>query len=639
MVSPIPGNTILEKHLPIWLLDWIELIFSIKKRNTTIELELYSGIIQFISCLYVLPVIPYQMKTIGYNETYTSIATSAICCIGCILSAFLTNMPLIIAPPTSISIYFIISMQQSNLSLKNGNIILIITGCVLTLLGFISSIINIITKIIPNNLQISITIGIGLLTAFAGVLEINLIVKGQYTILEMGPITIEIIIALSNLILITILLHYSTRSAFCIGLIYGTLMYWTLTNSFPDELVGIPKTINSLGEIDSSNIYEIVIITCNLLLLFILTLNSLTKTLCDLAHLTTKSGSIPRGNLLYIVCGLSTILSGYFSGPPVLISPETAAGIKAGAKTGLSTLICGIFFGFATFFGPLFASVPSAGTAPLLIMIGVIMFSNTKKINWNQFKISIPCFCVLFFIPFSYNILQGIVIGYIIYFIIFLFTSDYFMNVLIVKDRFVSKINDKLYTYLSILFFYIYKVLSVIFHFFSLIFSFIFSIFKKIFFRSYHEHSRLTENDIEDQMYHLKILNRLHENGDNNIAGDRNDTVNTTTNLMNASLSSSDSIEEITPPLSTTSSPSINKGQFSATLPSLLISSNSFHSTFTPNYSPSFSVSSSNTPNPLGNSNDSIESEGRVRETFKKLGKFLDKQEMADICTTKIDQL
>ena len=76
--------------------------------------------------------------------------------------------------------------------------------------------------------------------------------------------------------------------------------------------------------------------------------------------------------------GLTTVLSGYFSGPPILISPESAAGIKAGAKTGISTLVCGILFGIATFFYPIFAAVPAAGTAPLLIMVGVMLFANVK---------------------------------------------------------------------------------------------------------------------------------------------------------------------------------------------------------------------------------------------------------------------
>jgi AGZA family xanthine/uracil permease-like MFS transporter len=81
----------------------------------------------------------------------------------------------------------------------------------------------------------------------------------------------------------------------------------------------------------------------------------------DLAKLTKPNGDIPRGRWLFVVCGVTTILSGYLSGPPILISPESAAGIKAGAKTGISTVVCGLLFLISVFFAPIFAEIPAAG--------------------------------------------------------------------------------------------------------------------------------------------------------------------------------------------------------------------------------------------------------------------------------------
>lgn len=138
------------------------------------------------------------------------------------------------------------------------------------------------------------------------------------------------------------------------------------------------------------------------------------------------------------------MLSAYMSGPPILISPETAAGIKAGARTGLSTLVCGILFGVAAFFSPLFAAVPPAGTAPLLIMVGVMMFGNAKRIDWADYKVAVPAYCVLFFIPFTYSILRGVAIGYIIYIMIGLFTGDMIQNIIdFVKDYTTPKAKAK----------------------------------------------------------------------------------------------------------------------------------------------------------------------------------------------------
>ena len=150
--------------------------------------------------------------------------------------------------------------------------------------------------------------------------------------------------------------------------------------------------------------------------------------LSDLAHLTHENGAIPRGRWLFIVTGVASIVSGCLSGPPILISPESAAGIKAGAKTGLSTLVCGLLFGISAFFSPLFAEVPAAGTAPLLIMVGVLLFQNAKRIDWGYIGKAVPSYCCLFFIPFTYSILRGVAFGYVTYIVIGMFTGDFWVE-------------------------------------------------------------------------------------------------------------------------------------------------------------------------------------------------------------------
>ena len=288
------------------------------------------------------------------------------------------------------------------------------------LCSFTLPVLSLSAQLIPDCIQASTSVGIGLITALAGCTEINLVVKGKYTILDMGEITSEVIISIAALILVTAALHYHVKGAFCFGLFFGTFVWWIVSGEWPKGLVASPEAEKTVGSHETS----IILLIFNLLFLYFLTLNGLARSLSDLAGLTKKSGAIPRGNFLLIVCGLTTILSGYFTGPPILISPESAAGIKAGAKTGLSTLVCGILFGIATFFYPIFAAVPAPGTAPLLIMVGVVLFANVKRIDWSDYKQSVPAYAVLFFIPFTYSILRGVAFGYVLYIFIALFTGD-----------------------------------------------------------------------------------------------------------------------------------------------------------------------------------------------------------------------
>ncbi len=138
----------LTTRFPEWVYNYLEPVFKIRARKTTIELEFFCGVIQFISCLYVLPVVPEQMARVGYESTGTIIATALTCAVGCIISGFLTNTPFIVAPPTSVSIFLAVSMQQRNLGPNYGNSAVIASGFCLMVIGAIPWIARFVTKVI-----------------------------------------------------------------------------------------------------------------------------------------------------------------------------------------------------------------------------------------------------------------------------------------------------------------------------------------------------------------------------------------------------------------------------------------------------------------------------------------------------------
>lgn len=425
----------MSTHVPEWCYELLEPIFKLRHRKVTVESEFLCGLIQFVSCLYVLPVVPNQMARVGYMADPTITATAMSCAVGCIISAIACNTPFIIAPPTSVSIFLAVSLQQRGLNSTFGNAAVLASGLGLAIIGAFPFIARFVTKLIPDSIQAATAVGIGLITALAGATEIKLVIPGQYTLLDMGSLTIEVIFAIGALVLVTVLLHYHVKGAFCAGLFCGTLAWWIVSNEWPEQVASMPtfrtdnNVLNNLKLFSPVNGSENIMLILNLIFLYILTLNGLARGLSDLSGLTKPNGAIPRGNFLLIVCGLTTMLSAYFTGPPILLSPESAAGIKAGAKTGLSTLICGLMFGLSSLFGPLFASIPAAGTAPLLLMVGVVLFKNSERIQWGEYKYAVPAYCVLTFIPFTYSILRGVAFGYIMYILISFYTGDYIINI------------------------------------------------------------------------------------------------------------------------------------------------------------------------------------------------------------------
>ena len=130
--------------------DLCEDLFHIRKRGTTIRKEAILGVIQWISCLYVLPVVPEQLHRAHYEAVSSIVATASMCCLGCIFGGVLTNMPFIIAPPTSVSIFLAVFLQQQGLHRHDGNNATIVSGALLLLVGLVRPLGVLVARVILN---------------------------------------------------------------------------------------------------------------------------------------------------------------------------------------------------------------------------------------------------------------------------------------------------------------------------------------------------------------------------------------------------------------------------------------------------------------------------------------------------------
>ena len=405
-----------------WLDDMFEILFHIRERDATIQGEIYYGFVHFVSCLYVLAVIPQQLINAGYSSRM-SVVTTALCCgIGSIVGGLFINLPLVIAPPTVVSIYLVVFLREKSLGPEFGNAAVILSGFALIFFGY-KPLAYFVGTLIPLPIQVGTTVGIGLLTAFAGATEIDLVKGGgQFQLLKKGQLSVEQLISISGLVIISVAIHHKIKSAFCLGLIFCTLAWWIYANDWPVAIGARPSYYFTGFDGFTSN--STPLLTCDLTFLYILYLSGITTSLSNLAGLTRDNGEIPRGRWIFIICGLLTMISGMLYGPPILVSPESAAGIKAGAKTGLSTVVCGLLFLISMFMSPIFQHVPHAGTSPVLLMIGTLLFQNVNRIDWSDIKDAAPAFCVLFFIPFMYSVVEGVLMGYYVYLLIGLCTGD-----------------------------------------------------------------------------------------------------------------------------------------------------------------------------------------------------------------------
>jgi AGZA family xanthine/uracil permease-like MFS transporter len=385
-----------------WIVRFFEVLFQIRERDTTIKAEVYYGVIHFISCVYCLAVVPQQLQKAGYDSTKTLVSVALCSGVGSILAGLFSNLPFVLATPTVVSIFLSVFLQQESESPNQGSFAVIISGIFLILFGW-RPLAKLVSNMIPLSIQTGTAIGIGLLTALSGSTEIGLVESGRYVILRVGKITPEICIAFAGVIYICIAISYHWKGAFCTAVIGCSLIWWIYQNDFPTSVAAMPD----LQIFEWTLMSRTTMLTIDLIFLYILYLNGLIISLSNLGSLTRDDDTTPKSRWIYIFCGIMTMVAGFFTSAPILISPESSVGIKEGAKTGLSAIVAGILFILATFFGPVFDKIPAAGTSPVLIMIGVVLFQNVLRLDWKNVASAAPAFIVLFYIPFTYSIIQG----------------------------------------------------------------------------------------------------------------------------------------------------------------------------------------------------------------------------------------
>ena len=177
--------------------------FDLRARKTTLSGEVYVGVIMFVSCMYCLAVVPAQLAKVDSQDEV--VAAIAVCSgIGSILMGLVTNTPLVVAPPTSIAIYFANASRKLSLSAVHSSNAVCFSGIILLLIFIYEPVGKFISRLIPVSIQVGTTIGIGLITSLSGASSVNLVVTGSDTLLEMGELTPKIFITITGIHLYTI---------------------------------------------------------------------------------------------------------------------------------------------------------------------------------------------------------------------------------------------------------------------------------------------------------------------------------------------------------------------------------------------------------------------------------------------------
>lgn len=411
----------------------MEKFFKLKENGTNIRTEIIAGITTFMTMAYILFVNPGMLKETGMNQQGIFVATALSAAVASIIMGLLAKYPFALAPGMGLNAYFTYTIVlKYGYTWNEALFIILMEGIIFILLSAIKFR-EVIFKSIPVTLKNSISVGIGFFIAFLGFQSAGLVKAGNGTLISVGDISSPItIVAVLGILITAILVARKVKGAILIGIIATTLI------GIPFGITKIPANFSliSIPHGFQEVVFKIAI-PKNILeqsfwiSLFTLLFLDMFDTVGSLAGVASKTnmldedGNLPRVEKALFADAIGTTLGALLGTSTVTTFVESSAGVAEGGRTGLTSIVTGIFFLLSIIFSPLFLLVPAVATAPALIIVGFLMTSPLLKINWEDFSEGIPAFITIAAIPFTESISEGIVFGVLSYTIIKVFSGKY----------------------------------------------------------------------------------------------------------------------------------------------------------------------------------------------------------------------
>ncbi|MCD7033517.1 NCS2 family permease [Metabacillus sp. GX 13764] len=406
--------------------------FHLTERSTTVKREFLAALTTFMTVSYIILVNPVILSEAGLPKEAALAATIYAIVITTMIMGLWANLPIVIGPGMGLNAFFTYTVVlKQGLSWETALGAVFISGLVF----FILSILGISSKVvqaIPKTLKSSITAGIGLFVAFIGLKNSGIIVSDKSTFVALGHITnTGTMLAIIGLILAAVLVALNIRGALIISIIVISIASMAAGNSpFPKSLSDVVSfQIPSIAptfmamDIKAAIAYGIfsVIFSFTIVELFdtLATLIGLTKK----ANLSAPDGSVPHIKRALTTGALGTMISALFGSTAMNTYIENATGIAEGGRTGLKAVFAACLFILTLLFAPFIQFIPDTATAPVLIIIGAMMLSELKEVNFDDFTELVPAFLTIIMMPLTFSIAEGVAFGFLSYTLIKLFTG------------------------------------------------------------------------------------------------------------------------------------------------------------------------------------------------------------------------
>ncbi|MCW7754333.1 NCS2 family permease [Desulfobotulus sp. H1] len=402
-------------------------LFKLAENRTTARQEVIAGLTTFLTMAYIIFVNPTILEKAGMDKGALITATILAAGFATILVGLWANVPFGMAPGMGLNAFFAYTLVQGQeMAWQTALGVVFISGIfflLLTLLGVRKWII----AAIPVELRLGTAAGIGLFITFIGLQNLGLIVQHPVTMVGLGKLTTPVILGLGGLALIAILEVMRIRGSILIGIIVTTILgMLSGVVSAPEKLFSTPPSIAPIFmQLDILSALKWGFAGAIFSFMFVDLFDSIgTVVACSYeAEMVEEDGTIRSIDRVLEADAVATVAGALMGTSTTTTYVESGAGIAEGGRTGLTALTTGLLFLSALLVTPFIAVVPAFATAPALIVVGVFMFKNVHKIDFQTFETAFPAFLTIILMPLTYSISMGLCVGFLSFILVSSFSG------------------------------------------------------------------------------------------------------------------------------------------------------------------------------------------------------------------------
>ena len=405
-------------------MNLIERMFKISEKGTTVRTEIIAGMTTFIALSYIMFVNPNILADAGVPKEAAIASTIWIAALASLVMGVFANYPVALAPGMGLNAffaYYVCGVLGLHWTVALGAVFFSgILFLILTFGGIRQAIIN----CVPRNLKFAIGVGIGLFIAFIGLKGTGIIISDPATFITLGHVSEPTtLLSLCSLLVTGALMALNIQGAILIGIILTTIVSMFLGLSPAPSGIGdilstsLPSLDQTFGKLDIAGAWNYGIVS----IIFTFTVVELFDNMGTLigltqkANLVDKDGHIENLDRALTTDAVGTIASSIFGTSTVTSYIESAAGIAAGGKTGLTAVVVAVMFLVSLLFAPLIGLVPAFATSPALILVGAMMMNGIKQVEFADFTDGFPAFLTIIMMPMTSSIANGFAFGFVSY--------------------------------------------------------------------------------------------------------------------------------------------------------------------------------------------------------------------------------